>query len=205
MKRREALKSLTLSTGLVISQASIFGLIQSCSQTPELGWVPINFTEVEAATVKTLCNVIIPTGSEVGALDMNVPQMIDRFNSEVLSPEASSLYKKGLKVFNQVVDKKDGKMFSKLDLDAQNDIIKRFFTLEPERTAEILASIRLPEGDASSEEFYVYSFLVQTRELSIHLFRTSAYVGEEVLSYDPIPGGYQGCIDVAEVGRPWSL
>jgi hypothetical protein len=205
MKRREALKSLTLSTGLVISQASIFGLIQSCSQPTPLGWVPMNFTEAEAATVQAVCNVIIPKGSDVGALDMNVPQMIDRFSSEVLTPEASSLYKKGLKVFNEVVDKKDGKGFSELNFETQNEVIKRFFTLKPERTAEILASIKLPEGDVSSQEFYLYSFLLQTRELCIHLFRTSAYVGEEVLSYDPIPGVYQGCIDVAEVGRPWSL
>ena len=34
---------------------------------------------------------------------------------------------------------------------------------------------------------------------------TSQEIGENVLNYDPIPGGYNGCIPLSEVGNKWSL
>ena len=205
MKRREALKSLTLSTGLVISQASLIGLVQSCSNSPGLDWVPMNFTEEEASTVSAVCNVIIPKGADVGAVDMKVPMMIDKFSKDVFSENKSEIYKKGLSLFNQDVDRVEGKIFANLTFDQQNDVIKRYFGLEPNRIADILMDIRALESKECSEECYLYGFLIQTRELSISLYRTSRYVGMEMLNYDPIPGVYQGCIDYSTGDRPWSL
>ena len=34
---------------------------------------------------------------------------------------------------------------------------------------------------------------------------TSEKIGEEVLSYDPIPGRQEGCVPVEDVGNVWSL
>ncbi|WP_332910775.1 gluconate 2-dehydrogenase subunit 3 family protein [Algoriphagus boritolerans] len=34
---------------------------------------------------------------------------------------------------------------------------------------------------------------------------TSEGIGKNVLSYDPIPGEFKGCIPVSEVGNTWSL
>jgi hypothetical protein len=34
---------------------------------------------------------------------------------------------------------------------------------------------------------------------------TSQEIGKNVLSYDPIPGDYKGCIPLSDVGHTWSL
>jgi len=36
-------------------------------------------------------------------------------------------------------------------------------------------------------------------------YYTSEKVGEEILSYDPVPGVFQGCIPLSDVGNAWSL
>jgi hypothetical protein len=34
---------------------------------------------------------------------------------------------------------------------------------------------------------------------------TSQEIGKNVLSYDPIPGNYNGCIPLSDIGNTWSL
>ncbi len=41
--------------------------------------------------------------------------------------------------------------------------------------------------------------------MAIWAYFTSEEIGENVLSYDPIPGKYEPCKPLSEVGNKWSL
>ena len=201
MKRREAIKSITLSTGLVISAGTWASLLQSCSADVELGWMPQFLDEAEAKTISALADLIIPKGSDISALDAQVPQLIDRFLIGVSSEKDTAKYKKGLALFEEANSKK----FFKLNKEKQDDILASYFAISREETEKVFSLIWHEESKSSTNEYYIYSFLNRTRELTIHAYRTSEKIGEEVLSYDPVPGVYQGCIPTEEVGNAWSL
>jgi hypothetical protein len=49
------------------------------------------------------------------------------------------------------------------------------------------------------------TFFHQIRELTLVGYFTSEPIGKEVLHYDPIPGRFQGCIPLSEVGnKSWT-
>lgn len=52
-----------------------------------------------------------------------------------------------------------------------------------------------------------FAFADNLRGLAIWGYKTSEYVGEEVLAYLPVPGEYIGCADAEELtqGKAWSL
>jgi hypothetical protein len=39
----------------------------------------------------------------------------------------------------------------------------------------------------------------------LYAYFSSEEIGKNVLSYDPIPGEYRGCMPLSEVGNTWSL
>jgi hypothetical protein len=201
MKRREAIKSITLSTGLVISTGTWAGFLQSCSANSELGWSPQYLNEDEAKTVSALADLIIPGSDVPGALVVQVPRFIDMFLSGVSSEQEANKFKQGLVFFEE----ENRKKFFKLNKEQQSKILKQYFAITPAETTRVHALVRQKETGSSTKEYFIYSFLTLTRELTIHAWRTSEKIGEEVLSYDPVPGVYQGCISKDEVGRAWSL
>ncbi len=53
--------------------------------------------------------------------------------------------------------------------------------------------------------YLIYKFLTETRRYTLYGYYTSEHVGETILSYDPIPGVYEPCIPLEDVGNSWSL
>ena len=52
-----------------------------------------------------------------------------------------------------------------------------------------------------------HAFATNLRNMTIMGYKTSEYIGEEVLAYLPLPGEYIGCGDLQELtgGKAWSL
>ena len=52
-----------------------------------------------------------------------------------------------------------------------------------------------------------HAFATNLRGMTIWGYKTSEYVGEEVLAYLPLPGKYVACGDIDELsgGKAWSL
>ena len=63
-------------------------------------------------------------------------------------------------------------------------------------------------GEASlDEDIARFSFANDLRDLATWAYKSSEYVGEEVLAYLPIPGEYIGCGDLETLtgGKAWSI
>ncbi len=58
---------------------------------------------------------------------------------------------------------------------------------------------------AEREDYKLYKFALAVRNLALLGFFTSEKIGKEVLNFDPIPGGFQPCIPLSEVGNAWTI
>ena len=115
--------------------------------------------------------------------------------------------KNGASAFATEFQNKYGKEATKGSKEEYQKLLEKYFNVskeEQKRIFEIQNSEETP-GDEDLNTYMIYKFLLATREYTLFGFYTSEHVGENILSYDPIPGSWEPCIPVEEVGNAWSL
>ncbi|MEI6865513.1 gluconate 2-dehydrogenase subunit 3 family protein [Flavicella sp.] len=207
MDRRTALKNLTMSMGYAVAAPTLVSILSSCT-TEVSTWEPVFFTAEEKKMVIQLVDVIIPESAVVGGLDVNIPQFMDLMFKDIEKESNQKLFRNGAQLFATRFKEKFG--ISVLDgkKDEFEELLTQYFNLSESKSKEILRFQKKPIDKVLRDKkdiYNVYKFLLFVRYYSIYGYCTSEKVGEEVLSYDPIPGDYKGCISVEEVGNAWSL
>jgi hypothetical protein len=198
MKRRDALKNLGLAAGFAITAPSIFSLLQSCTSAPN--WMPTYFSEDEKEVVVNLVDIILPkTGGIPSATEVNVPQFIDRYITEVLNAEDQEAIRIS---FTEII--------ATLKPTVETDI--RDVTTEQYKA--LLDAHLLVKGDIDTDRLAnpealqptKNEFLNHLKYLTIMAFVSSEEIGENVLMYDPVPTAYY-CGDLQEIsgGKSSSL
>lgn len=193
MDRRKALKTTALSIGTALSAPAISSLLASCQQQDRLSWTPQFFSEEEAKTIGAICDTMLPKTETPGALELNIDMFIDTMVQKAFDTQGQEMMKNGVAEFMSLVNGKYQKSFTKLsDKDKQ----------------EIL--LAYGNQDFGSEESGLVpgegtiGFYQQVRQLTIRGYFSSEQIGEQVMSYDPIPGDYKGCIPYTGENA-WSL
>lgn len=190
MNRRNALKNMGMAMGYVVATPTVLSILQSCKREVELAWAPAFFSAEEAKMIEGLAGLIIPKTETPGAKELNIPMFIDSYINEVSSVEEGEHAKimatatlKELGGADASVEEYDA-LLSKY-LKANDEEIKGY----------------------NEDEKLVSEFVTQIRSMSVWGFRTSEYIGENVMAYDPIPGVNIGCGSLDELtgGKAWSL
>ncbi|MFT7034738.1 MAG: hypothetical protein ACJA2S_003256 [Cyclobacteriaceae bacterium] len=206
MDRRKALKSISLSTGFVVSSSTFFSLLQSCTEKDKIEWIPQFFNKEEAIVISEISNIILPPDDLPGALDVDVPRFIDLLMKDVFDKDFTDKFMKGLKIFTSRFEIEYGSEFHESSQEEQQELVNKAFSASETETKNILTLISKKEAPADKKEkYYLYSFLVTLRDLTIKSYFTSEKIGEEVLSYDPIPGRQEGCVPVEDIGNVWAF
>jgi len=198
MKRRDALKNLGLAAGFAITAPSIFSLLQSCTSAPT--WMPTYFSEDEKEVVVNLVDIILPKTEGIpSATEVNVPQFIDRYITEVLNAEDQEAIRIS---FTEII--------ATLKPTIETDI--RDVTNEQYKA--LLDAHLLVKGDIDTDRLAnpealqptKNEFLNHLKYLTIMAFVSSEEIGENVLMYDPVPTAYY-CGDLQEIsgGKSSSL
>jgi hypothetical protein len=198
MKRRDALKNLGLAAGFAITAPSIFSLLQSCTSAPT--WMPTYFSKDEKEVVVNLVDIILPKTEGVpSATEVNVPQFIDKYITEVLNAEDQEAIRIS---FTEII--------ATLKPTVETDI--RDVTTA-QYTALLDANL-LVKGDIDKDRLAnpealqptKNEFLNHLKYLTIMAFVGSEEIGENVLMYDPVPTAYY-CGDLQEIsgGKSSSL
>jgi len=197
MDRRKVLKKTGLFAGALIAAPSILSLLQSCKKEARLDWQPLFFKESEARTISTLVDMILPRTDTPGALDVKVDMFIDLVIAKTYDKEGQDNMRAEIVAFNQDCKKNFGEIF--IDLDE----IKRSEVL---RTAEKSSGKFNPGvwGKTIGEQKPI-GFYRSIKSTAIWAYMTSEEIGENVLNYDPVPGNYEPCKPVSEIGNKWSL
>lgn len=198
MKRRDALKNLGLAAGFAITAPSIFSLLQSCTSAPT--WMPTYFTNEEKEIVVNLVDIILPkTEGTPSATEVNVPQFIDTYITEVLNLEDQESIRVS---FTDIITT----LKPTVETDIRDITTAQYTAL---LDAHLLVKEEIDEDRLANPEALQPTkneFLNQLKHLTITAYVTAEEIGENVLMYDPVPTAYY-CGDLQEIsgGKSSSL
>lgn len=196
INRREALKRTALLSGAALSSSLIAGILQGCQPNREPDWIPVFFTPEEADALAEMAETILPRTDTPGAKDVLVHRFIDSLVGDCYQLEEQTQVREGLAALLQKCQDQTGKPF--LQLSAE----ERLTFLNAENK---WALTELEKPRAERQEPDHPPFFISLKQMVISGYFTSEIVGEQVLAYKPIPGDYVGCVDLATVGKAWSL
>lgn len=186
MKRRDALKNIGLSAGLIIATPSIISLLNSCSTNPN-NWRPIFLNKEQAKVLMDIVNVIIPKTDTPSANEVNVVEFLDKYYKEILDDNRQKWLKETYVSLLNLIKSNYSDTINDLTEDNYKDLLDNHMILNGESNdiSELLKNIK-------SDTIWAY--------------KISEFVGENVLAYDPIPGvAYCGDLEELTGGKSWSL
>lgn len=197
MDRRNALRKTGLFAGATILMPTMLSLFESCNTENRLEWSPMFFSEDEAKTISSLVDTILPRTDTPGALDVKVDIFIDKVIAETYDQDGQEQMSFEISTFNEKCIDKFGRKFYNLKTDEKIEILKK-----EEKTSGKFSRGIWGTAIGPQEEIGLYRAMKST---AIWAYMTSEEIGEKVLSYDPIPGAYESCKPLLEIGNRWSL
>ena len=215
MDRRKALKNMGLSLGYVVATPTLIGIVQSCNTEKVLEWTPDFFTKEEGAVLAHLVDIILPKTDTPSATEVKVDVFIDRFSDQVMQKKQQDFLKMSMGKFIEKAIADSGKetavelvpeeleavlgyalVISKEEQKSYDKALENYMGALDEGT-----EVRLDDNVALN------AFAKNLRGMTIWGYKTSEYVGKEVLAYLPVPGEYVSCGSTEELtgGKAWSL
>lgn len=215
MDRRKALKNMGISLGYVVATPTLIGIVQSCNTEKVLEWTPDFFTKEEGAVLAHLVDIILPETDTPSATEVKVDVFIDRFADQVMQKKQQDFLKMSMGKFIEKAIADSGKetavelvpeeleavlgstlLISKEEQKSYDKALENYMGALDEGTA-----VRLDDNVALN------AFAKNLRGMTIWGYKTSEYVGKEVLEYLPVPGEYVPCGSTEELtgGKAWSL
>lgn len=182
MTRRAAIARAAMLLGVAISPALLTGVLHAQPVAAGAGSAakPVYLTAKQFEAVSAIADRILPGTDTPGALDVGVPAFIDLMIGKYLGEEDRKVVVAGLAELEVASGAAHGRGFAQLTA-AQQDAL-------------LVAT-------AEAAKTKVRTFFHQIKELTVVGYFTSERVGKTVLHYDPVPGRFDGCIPLAEVGN----
>ena len=191
MNRRDAVKLTTLVLGASLSAPAMIEILQGCSSDKARGLKPALFTDDNENIISKIAETIIPKTDTPGAIEAGVPDFIEKFVQDVYTPGQQKKFMKGLGEIDDLSRKKYGKKFLKIS--------------DEDKSALIDSMNRDALSDkAGADDPRNGPFILMFKEATLLGFFTSMPGATKTLQYLPIPGGYNGCMPLSDVGRAWA-
>ncbi|NAS10820.1 gluconate 2-dehydrogenase subunit 3 family protein [Poritiphilus flavus] len=215
MERRIALKNMGLALGFTVATPTLISIVQSCKSEKVLEWTPDFFTPEEGSVLTHLVDIILPKTDTPSATEVQVNIFIDRFIDQVIPKEQQDFAKMTIGKFIEKALKDSGKEnageLGPEDLEpvlaSSLKITKEQEEVQQKAIEEFMMAMGEGKSAELNDEAARFAFANSLREMTIWGYKTTEYIGEEVLAYLPVPGEYIGCGDVNELtgGKAWSL
>ena len=173
--RREAIRRAALLAGVALSPEWL--TFVGRAQTPA---AKTYLTIAQGAIASAASERILPRTDTPGALDVGVPAFIDRFYGEFMSPDEQKLLVSVLAEIEGAAKSAHGASFPSLTAAQQDAVL---------------------QGVATAQQGRDPSSFALLRSATVLGYFTSEQVGKNVLHYDPVPGAYDGCVPIDQVGR----
>jgi hypothetical protein len=181
--RREAIRQAGLVAGVVFAPAwlRIFDVEPVAGQT---GQPARHLWAVPFATVSAIADRILPPTDTPGAVDVGVPDFIDRLYADFMAPAERQMFTSGLEAVDAAATASHRLPFRSLPAAQQDEVLRAM---------------------AKAEEAQPQGFFRMFRSATILGYFTSERVGRTVLNYDPVPGRYDACVPIDQIGnRNWT-
>ncbi len=188
INRREAIKRVSLIMGGALSSSAIAGVLQGCSAKKQLDWKPEFLSEDQAAIVSEVAERILPKTDTPGAKDAGVPEFIDLMLKDIYTEEEKQNFIAGI---------------NQLEADSESQYGDSFVELEPQQQDELLKKYAAQMSEQSNGE--KKPFFAEMKELTLLGFFTSEVGATQFLNYVAVPGSYNGCVPLQEIGKAWAV
>ena len=210
MDRRAALKNIGISAGFIAVTPTFISLLQSCTNEYAITWIPELLSLEEAKALDRIVDLIIPETDIPGAKALNVPMLIDKYASQVASPEEAQFFKAGAGIMLKELGVTEEKPIDDISAETHDALLAKYLKQPKEKQREYreqMAQITSPEDFEAMPEVITFNFLAAVRDISIYAYKNTEYVGEKVLAYLPVPGEQKGCAPLEDLtgGKAWSL
>lgn len=178
--------------GGAVFAPTAMGVLNGCRAQPGVDWKPAFFSGQQARLVTTLSEIILPADdSTPGAAELGVPAFIEEMVFEIHDKDSRNTFLKGLETFNGQASQQYGAQF--LNMDSENQFL---FTEEKNREMVEWKAGKLPE------ELYFFRTM---KELTITGYFTTEAGATQVLQHVAVPGYYDGCVSLEEIGKAWAV
>ncbi len=207
MKRRDAIKMISIGMGYTLSASTLATMASSCKTAPSITWVPSFFSPLQGRLMEDLLEIMLPATSTPGAKDVGLAPLIDQIVKDCYEAKDQEHFRLGMEsFFGQLGDEaaQDKASTAKLTLLLEKHLTK----MTPEFQAainELLSSEELPKLAGDKDLYLRFSFIKNLRTLALSGYFSSEEVATKHLNYMPVPGPYQGCIPASDVGSTWAL
>lgn len=179
LSRRDAIKRVALMLGATLTPSLLEGVAHA-QATGATAAKPVNLSGTQFAVVEAIAERILPRTDTPGARDVGVPQFIDVMFGGYLTPADKKTWTEGLADVEARALRSHRQSFSRLSEAQQDALLKTIAT----------------ESQAKEKTFFH-----QIRDLTLIGYFTSEQVGRNITQFDPIPGRYDACVPLSEIGN----
>ena len=176
MDRRQALKQTAILIGGTLSASTIAGVLNGCQPSGAPDWEPQFLTKEQAKLVGAIAECILPATDSPGAKELYVDEFIDLMLKDNFSEEEQQEFIAGLTLLEENAQTANSKSFSKSSSDQQVSLLQSL------------------EGE---EESPGKTFFTTMKSLTLLGYFTSETIMSEYINHNPVPGKWEGCIDMS--------
>lgn len=199
MKRRDALARVALLMGGTLTAPTLIAFLDGCKTSNETANAAnFTFSADQLSMVSEIAEIIIPKTDTPGAKDAKVGEFIQLMLKDCYYPKDQKSFMDGL-------SKLEEKDFMKGTPEAQTALLT---TAETDAGNELkrIGDERKKAKDAGQtfEEPGVPFFRLM-KELTLLGYFTSEQGAQQALEYVPVPGRYDGCIDLKPGQKAWAM
>jgi len=215
MKRRSAIKTLSLGIGYTMSTAGMASFMISCKQDGTLKevaaeWAPSFMTNSEAAIIESILDAMLPTTAvSPGYRTVSAIQMFDNTIAKLWKNEDQHDFRAGLDQVLMRVNIDDSSSVTELTENQvstfMTDYMGELPKKEKDRRGGIVWGNKEDLKPEQMDDYYFFKFIHNLRKLGISTYFSNETIATEHLAYDPVPGGWDGCMPMGEGQKNWSL
>lgn len=201
MDRREALKYTAFLFGAGLSASTISAIISGCNVDTSDNWMPSFFTKEESDFIAELGETMLPRTHTPGAKDALVERFLDTVRPLRYTEADNQKFREKLTAFMAEAEAAGTKSTSGASgsgfMRASADERFAWLTdIDREAYEVIRRNPDLPHGE---RPFYLH-----LKEQILGAYFSSEVVAKSYFAFDPIPGRYDPCIPLSDVGKAWA-
>jgi len=192
--RREALRRAALLLGGALSASTVAGVLAGCEarRTPDGAWAPRALSSEQLDLVATIAEHILPETDTPGARAVGVHRFIDAMLADSFPDEERRQFLAGLSDVDARAQRSCGRAFLRCATLEQRAVLDQ---LDREAFA----------ATASPPDRLPVPFFRTMKELTLVGYYTSEVGATRELRHAPVPGRFEGCVPLDQIGRAWAV
>ncbi len=218
MNRRDALARVAVLMGSSLSAPTLLAVMQGCNTAATKEAAEASFTPETMKLVGEIAETIIPKTGTPGAKEAGVGDFIKTMITDCYTPEDQQVFFNGLAEVDAKSQKAHSKGFAELKNEERiavfKEVEKEAFAERTRRDEEAKKETeRIKQGQnketsaQKSEPAKKPSpiFYFTMKDLTLLGYFTSEAGVTQALEYVPVPGRYEGCIDLKPGQKAWAI